>query len=105
MRFNSIGVKVKNFATKETFDIVDHGSNGGFIYKPNLFFVIEAQDQFVPGNYSLEFTFDYELRKDLAGFYLSTYKNEKGETRSTFNHVFIVYNISFLQCLTESIRL
>ena len=82
MKFNNVEVVVKNFDTKETFPLEQkHGSSGGFLYKPNLYFVIEAKDIFVPGNYSLEFEFDYVLRKDLAGFYSSTYENEKGETR------------------------
>uniref|UniRef100_A0A7M5V4Z2 Aminopeptidase N-like N-terminal domain-containing protein n=1 Tax=Clytia hemisphaerica TaxID=252671 RepID=A0A7M5V4Z2_9CNID len=82
MKFNNIEVVVKSFDSQETYPLErKHGSNGGFLYKPNLYFVIEAQDFFEVGIYSLEFKFDYNLRKDLAGFYSSTYENEKGKTR------------------------
>ncbi|XP_066914385.1 glutamyl aminopeptidase-like [Clytia hemisphaerica] len=82
MKFNNIDVIVKRFDSQLTYPLEQkHGSNGGFLYKPNLYFVIEAQDYFEIGTYSLEFKFDYNLRKDLAGFYSSTYENEKRETR------------------------
>ncbi|XP_066914391.1 glutamyl aminopeptidase-like isoform X2 [Clytia hemisphaerica] len=80
MKFNNVKVVVKKFDTQEKYPLEkEHGDNGGFLYKQNLYFVIEAHDYFEVGNYSLEFKFDYKLRKDLAGFYLSTYNNTKGQ--------------------------
>ena len=52
-----------------------------FEYDPNQYIVIKANTKFTKGIYNLKFKFTYNLRKDLAGFYLSKYTTKSGEER------------------------
>jgi len=77
--YRSLIAKIKD-STGELAPTVDH-SSGGFEDKPNQYFILESSERFQPGNYSLEFKFEYMLRTDLKGFYLSNYTSNDGEKR------------------------
>ena len=49
-----------------------------FLYKLNEFFVLELYDDVPTGIYQLDFKFSYTLKKNLKGFYKSTYKTNSG---------------------------
>ena len=73
--YRTVTAGVKVWGTEDKIEIKT------FHYTPNQYFVIEAVDEFSPRNYSIHFNFSYNLRKDLAGFYLSKYKTKTGEER------------------------
>lgn len=74
--FRTVDAFVKVWGTEEQIKI------NTFFYTPNQYFVIEAKEgEFQPQTYSLRFEFSYNLRKDLAGLYLSKYKTKAGEER------------------------
>ena len=76
VKFQSIDVTIKKHGTNENVEIKQT-----FLYAPNQYFVIEAAQIFEPGTYKLRFVYDFVLRKDLAGFYQSSYKTKTGEIR------------------------
>ena len=47
-----------------------------FLYSKNQFYVMELEDDAEAGTYYLNFKFSYMLKKELKGFYQSTYRNK-----------------------------
>lgn len=78
-KFQNISVAVSKNGTNGKVELKT--STGGFLYDLNQYFVIEAVDIFEQGVYVLKFKYNYILRKDLAGFYQSTYKTKNDEIR------------------------
>ena len=47
-----------------------------FKWSPNDYWVIKLNEYIEPGNYSLGFTWEAEIKKQLEGLYLSSYKED-----------------------------
>ena len=52
-----------------------------FLYEKNQYHIMELESEIKPGTYHLNYVFTYDLKKNLKGFYESTYENEKGEKK------------------------
>ena len=52
-----------------------------FLYSKNQFYVMQLEDDVEAGTYYLHFKFSYTLKKELKGFYQSTYRNKDNKEK------------------------